>query len=179
MKSSAFAQPIAHWNIVTPVRILLSTVFFGGSAVGVCEVPETPQNVDPMASCARCEELALHAKRPGRDLSCDRPGAKRMNRLRRELRAGRTPLHGFGGPITELRTLGFSMASEWRRAQSRSRYQGMLMTIMRRLPRSSRMALSISARRLWSRFSHQWNTTSSGTSTQTLMKLDSRSTDRM
>jgi len=60
--------------------------------------------------------------------------------------------------------------------QSSSRYQGILMTMMRRLPRISRTTFSRSERRLCSMPCHQCRTTSSGTSTHTLQASLSRST---
>jgi hypothetical protein len=66
-------------------------------------------------------------------------------------------------------------ASETSKNQPSPRYQGILITIMRRLPRISSITFSRSERRLCSMPCHQRCTTSSGTITHTLQVSLSRS----
>ena len=60
----------------------------------------------------------------------------------------------------------------------RYRYHGILTTTIRWFPLSSSITFSNCTRWLWSRFSHQWRTTSSGSSTAILRPGFSRSSFR-
>jgi hypothetical protein len=74
---SAFAQPIARWSIVTPIRIFLSTVFLGGCPAvhGLCGA-EKSLYIDLMSWCPHYEERTLIEERQRDVFSCAAPDAK-------------------------------------------------------------------------------------------------------